>query len=226
MKKMISLILNLTFILLICSGVSLAEPMESEESISAEEFIKRVVNVLGLEHKLPKDPSINDYIGILETEGIIPKGSYNAGESLTRKEMAVVINEALTPCYQGGFYSNNPRRIIYSDERITPIKVSGFVKVKSTSDDMWRELRKGINLNKDDLLWTDQDSSVTIKFGDIGRVYIGPKIKGSIEDLVTNQDKDVNSCIKEYILPFIKILPCQGKNTITYNSGIAGGVRN
>lgn len=225
MKKAIFNILAFTVIMLLCWEITLAEPIKEERSAFAEEFITRLVKTLGLENILPDNPSINDYISILESEGIIPKGSYRPGSTLTRKERAVILNQALTPCYQEGSRPINTRRPIYLNQRITSTKVSGHVKVKFITEGKWREVKEGMNLNGNDTLWIAQDSSITIRFGDISIINVGAGVKGSVNDLIKPKKEDIISYIERYIIPSIEIPDCGSNIQNVYRPAFAGGVR-
>lgn len=208
MKKTISSILVLIAIV-ICTEEVLAE------NVRVEEFLKKLISILGLEDMLPDNPSADDCIIILESKGIIPKGAYKSDVVLAKNEIAYFINQVIAPFPEKGTHSVNKIRVIHSTHRITPSKILGDVRVKTQSEGTWRELTERMCLNENDILKIGRNASVNIRFGDICNVGIDDGVSGTIKDLVNPKDVDLKLYMKRYVIPYMRIPDCRNNCDIS-----------
>jgi uncharacterized repeat protein (TIGR01451 family) len=137
-------------------------------------FIVQLVKAMHVEYLLPENPSIQDYVKILEAKNITIPGGYKPDDYITTKQMAIMLVPVI------GMEKSRYRDIknnfgqSYIDKALI-VDVVGQVQYKLSNTDEWLDAKPGILLGTEDTIKTEKESKVLLRVGQISIVTIKEK---------------------------------------------------
>jgi hypothetical protein len=168
----------LVFILSVFFAYSLVHTdisaQEEEKPLKQSEFIMHLVKTMHLDSQLPANPKIDEYIKLLETQGITMPGGYKPDEYITTKQMAIMLAPAMGMDKTKFNDIKNEMRQTYKD-KATIIDIKGEVQYKQKDIDEWKVAKPGISLVESDTIKTGVDSKLILRVGEFGILTIRPE---------------------------------------------------
>jgi hypothetical protein len=144
---------------------------QAEKPLKQSEFIINLVKTMQLESQLPKNPTINDYVKVLESQNITLPGGYKPDENITTKQMAIMLAPIMG---MDKTKFNEIKREIregYKGKAVI-IDIKGNVEYKKDDGKEWKTAKTGLSLSEKDTIKTGVDSKLILRVGEFGVVTI------------------------------------------------------
>lgn len=156
------------------------------EEMTGGEFVIKLVRSIGLDYKLSPDAGVNDYIAMLEKEGIVMPLGFDPAKPMTKEQKADLLARVLN--IETG--KEDIAQMItetYRDKAVIK-ELSGNVLVKRKGETDWIPAKIDMELIEQDSVKTGPASTVLLRVGIAGRV----EIKENSELILKNISTQIN----------------------------------
>ena len=188
----IAMVVTLPLNTLLAQGVT-------DRPVTQGEFAVYLVRALGLEAQLELGAHTQDYVQLLEEQGINPPGGFKMDEPLNKKDMAFIMVKA-TGIENRVINKLNQKSLVKKGKAVVKT-IEGDVKFQrgSKKGTEFAPVQIDEELFAEDSIRTGADSSVELQIGRFGAAYIGANTEITIEEL-----SEVEKTKKENVRIFIK----------------------
>jgi len=155
--------------------------ISAEEKLTGGEFVIKLTEAVGLEHKVPFDATTVDYVNLLKEEGFIFPAGFDPEKTITPEEKAELLSQVLRI---RDLEKERSQVEVYRNKAVIK-KIEGQVMVRREGTADWQPAELDMKLGEGDYIKTGPQSSTSLRVGVAGRIEIKENSEMRLKDLKT-----------------------------------------